>query len=294
MTRHQLSRAVWERPHRGVRSWGFADPLDPLRRARAAALVLPRGGALGGWAAAYLLGAGDLDGRVGTEGDPVLFCLPRRTRTTRAEVRVLRSELGADDIRVVDGVPVTSPVRTAFDLARTGPLESAVVALDALARAKVVRLDDVADYVERHRGWRGAARARRAVALADPRTRSCAETRLRLLWVLDAGLPAPLVNPSVQHIDGYLLGEVDLLDPEAGLVGEYDGAAHRVLAQHAADNNREEWLEDAGLIVFRATGVDLTSQRRRSIARLKAGHARGLRRDRGRDRWFCRVQCFER
>ncbi len=185
-------------------------------------------------------------------------------------------------------------MRTAFDLARTGPLESAVVALDALARAKVVRLEDVAGYVDAHRGWKGAARARRAVALADPRTRSCAETRLRLLWVLDAGLPAPLVNRPVLHIDGYVLGEVDLLDAHAGLVGEYDGAGHREPVQHAADNNREEWLEDAGLVVVRVTAIDLASHRSRSIGRLRAGHARGLRRDRSRDRWFCRLEDLDR
>ena len=127
---------------------------------------------------------------------------------------------------------------------------------------------------------------RRALPLVDPRAASLGESRLRLLWVLDAGLPAPAVNAAVTTIDGRLLGIADLLDPDAGLVGEYDGAVHRDLWQHTRDDAREEWLESAGLVVVRATAVDLRAEHRaRTVNRLRVAHARAVARDRAADRW---------
>ena len=47
---------------------------------------------------------------------------------------------------------------------------------------------------------------------------------MRLVWVLDAGLPAPLVNQHVGDERGRLLGKADIFDPVAGVFGEYDAA----------------------------------------------------------------------
>jgi hypothetical protein len=148
-------------------------------------------------------------------------------------------------------------------------------------------LDSVTEYAKARRRWRGLPVLRQAVALADPRARSKGESLLRLVWRLDAGLPTPEVNASVRNLDGRLLGIADLLDPAAGLVGEYDGALHREAESHTRDNAREEWLEDAGLIVVRATSIDL--RRRfvsRTVLRLRTAYRRGLARDRNRDRWM--------
>ena len=113
-----------------------------------------------------------------------------------------------------------------------------------------------------------------ALSLATPRSRSAGETQLRLLWRLEAGLPSPEVNPVIHDRRGNLLAMADLLDPEAGLAGEFDGALHRDPRQHADDNAREEWMEQAGLIVVRATGRDLGPQRTRTVARLRAARRR--------------------
>jgi hypothetical protein len=97
-----------------------------------------------------------------------------------------------------------------------------------------------------------------------------------MLWVRDAGLCRPEVNCVVRTHDGLQLGMPDLLDTEHGMFGEYDGAGHRQVIQHAHDNSREEWMEHAGGIVVRATGPDLATFRRRSLARLQAAHSRAL------------------
>ncbi len=88
---------------------------------------------------------------------------------------------------------------------------------------------------------------------------------------------------------GQLLGMPDLLDDDAGFVVEYDGAHHRALRQHTSDNAREEGFERAGLIVVRATAIDLWPRRAELVRRLRDGHARGLARDRTQDRWGLRL-----
>jgi|tagenome__1003787_1003787.scaffolds.fasta_scaffold20735520_2 hypothetical protein len=267
----ELAGPLWRSPYRGVHVWSATDPREPRQRALDVADLLPDGAALGGWAAATLGGAVELDGLgPGWEPQPVLVCMAREQRLRRgAGVRPLRSRLDDGDVAVVDGVPVTSPLRTAFDIGRTSGLEPGLVAIDVLGRGRPQFLGDLADYAREHRSLHGAGRVLRALRLASPRTRSPGETRARLLWTQDAGLPAPEVNALVRRDDGWLLGMSDLLEPSCALSGEYDGALHREEKQHAADNVREEGFEHAGLVVVRITGLDLhPSARRRTCHRL--------------------------
>jgi hypothetical protein len=80
---------------------------------------------------------------------------------------------------------------------------------------------------------------------------------MRLIWTLRAGLPRPLVNREVFTLSGKLLGVADLLDLEAGVVGEYDGGDHAGARRRSGDTHREGGLRDHGLEVFRVTGFDL-------------------------------------
>ncbi|MBA3311659.1 MAG: DUF559 domain-containing protein [Nocardioidaceae bacterium] len=78
-----------------------------------------------------------------------------------------------------------------------------------------------------------------------------------------------------------LIAIPDLLDPDAGLVTEFDGRAHRKRRQHRADNVREEALEALGLTVVRADSLDMLWHRDELDARLQQGHGRGLSRTGG-------------
>jgi hypothetical protein len=260
----------------------------------------PPDGGLGGWAAARLLGATDLDGETTTgHRMPILLCMPRRQTCRRVEsdVRVWRSDLGSEDLVRVDGTPVTSPVRTGFDLARLsardgragrGPGEGAesLVLLEALLRTRTTTIDEIAAYAAEHPRKAGARQSRWVIEHAEAGTRSCQETRFRQLWTLDAGLPQPLVNARVTDRDGSFLAEVDLLDPQAGLAGEYDGAHHAAADQRAADHARAEHLEELGLMVVRVASPDLSQFRARTVQRLQRAHQQGLARDRRRDGWY--------
>jgi hypothetical protein len=222
--------------------------------------VAPADGALGGWGAAFLLGAEWLDGTT-PGGDPLdgLLCMPFERRVRRAGLRPFRSRLDPGDVVLLDapsGIRVTSPLRTAFDLARTAPtLGQAVSHLDVMARHGV-RTEDVVAYAAERPRWRGVKLVRAAAGLARGRIRSTPETTWRLMWVLAAGIRAPLVNAAISGPDGEILAEVDLLDPKTGLVGEYDGSPHAGAEARAKDHARQQVLERLELTVVRCTAFD--------------------------------------
>lgn len=273
------SRAV-RRPFRGVHA-DASDPPGVLRRIRDVVPLLPPGGVVGGWAAAWLHGARWFDGRTGEVELPVLVCVPgaRRMRA-RPGVRVLRSDLLEDDLAEVVGVPVTSAVRTALDLARLSDSpRRGVTAVDALWAVGATTGPAVLAHLEERPRLRGSPVAREAAAMAVPGVRSPKETELRMLWVLDAGLPVPLVNHRVVDLDGHHLGRPDLLDEEAGLVGEFDGRGHQALDVSTVDHVRQEGLERHGLVVARFTALDVRPEHvRRTVWRLRDARRRGLER----------------
>lgn len=293
LPRHELLSPRWQHLGRGVRAWHALDPLDPGLRIGAVLLAVPSYAALGGWASLWWQGVRTLDGLTGAAAgtaQPVLVHVgPTGHLRHRTGVVVDRSRLADADVCEVRGVRVTGATRAVVDVMCRDGVEEGMVAGDAASAAGLTSPEHLAAYVADHPGVRGVPRARRAAPLVSPWSRSVPESRFRYVWVVQAGLPAPLVNATVvdgEH--GRFAGEVDLLDDEAGMVGEYDGAHHRELAAHTADNSREEGLEALGLIVVRATSLDLWPGRRRLVHRLRARHADGLARDRSRDRWGIR------
>ena len=80
---------------------------------------------------------------------------------------------------------------------------------------------------------------------------------MRLVWMLDAGLPRPLCNRPVFDLRGRHLGTPDLLDVDAGVIGEYDGAVHLRTRRRARDLARESRFRACGLEYFTIVGSDL-------------------------------------
>ena len=287
----ELRGPLWHVPARGVRLWGGdSETPDPALRAHAIGVALPPDAAITGWAAAYLLGVTDLDGTTWTrEGERALDISVVRTadrcRIRRPGVTTVRARLSNEDVVEIEGTRVTSPLRSAFELMRHGPLVEAVIAADAMLHSRLVCMDDLHAYVSQRSGWKGIPAARRALALADPRAESPMETRLRLMLVL-GGFPNSQVNvPVYDSLTGLHLGRPDLLDAEAGLAIEYDGSGHRQVDRHRSDNAREHGLERAGLIVLRFDGHDVFVTPDRTLDVAHAARQRGLDRDRRRDSW---------
>jgi hypothetical protein len=290
VTRAQLESGVWTSPHFGYHR--SAQVNDPIRqRILDVVTVGPDNGVLGGWAAAYLQGVAYLDGgwgqpAVGRIGEPVLLVIPPERVVDRPGIVTLRATLEPDDVVERQGIRCTSATRTAYDLLRLADdLVEAVVAGDCLLHAGITTVAAISAYEASHPRRRGVRQLRAALPLLSAGAASPPETRLRLLCQ-EAGLPPLLVNVPVFDLEGDFLGIVDLLEPFAGLGLEYDGAHHRELEQHTADNRREEGLEANGLAIVRVTSLDLRDERA-TISRIQDAHRRRLFRDRATETWTC-------
>jgi hypothetical protein len=224
-------------------------------------MLLPSFGAVTGWASCRLRRAAFFDGLLpdGPTQIPVpLLIGPLGQLRPHEGVRLSRERLLHSEIVVVHGIRCARLDRALFDeMRRVEDLREAVVAMDMMAAAELLSLRQMRDYVLEHPGWTGVPGVREALDLASEHSRSPNETRLRLIWQLDAGLPPPLINQPVFTRAGRLIGYPDLFDPVAGVVGEYDGAEHRRAARHSKDVAREEDFRRAGLEYFKVTGPDL-------------------------------------
>jgi hypothetical protein len=296
LSRTALRSVGYRRDMRGLYVADWADDESPEHRITRAALLAGPDTTIGGWAAAHvheLRGrpAGDdlcvFDGRAAYGGlrpqTPVLLLMPPEKRARPARDRqVFRSRVLNDERETWGDVTITSPLRTAFDLARLSRATTGVVFLDRLLSLGLVGFDDLNRLIAERRAWRGAARAARILRLAEDRVRSPMETIMRLEW-LRAQLPRPWCNAEIEDLDGRFVAMVDLLDEATGLVGEYDGGHHAGADRRRLDAIRRERTEAAGLTTVTMTAVDASTAENRAAwrRRLLAAHERAGRRPRG-------------
>jgi hypothetical protein len=85
------------------------------------------------------------------------------------------------DVMTIDGVRVTTPLRTAMDLGRTRQAERGFAQTEAMVRAGVDR-DDICNALDRFRGYRWIRALRSFAGLLDPRPQSIPESILRFRW----------------------------------------------------------------------------------------------------------------
>jgi len=162
----------------------------------------------------------------------------------RPGVLVRDERIDWDEVCMVGELPVTTPARTALNLARQLRRDNAVRYLDALAAATGITAADVAPLAERYRGWRGMKRARVALDLMDGGAQSPKETWLRLL-VIDAGYPRP--RTQIRVSDGVAEAFVDLGWDEPMIGLDYDGEQHQTDRQRFVhDIGRNELIERRG------------------------------------------------
>ena len=164
------------------------------------------------------------------------------TRTRRSPLVAHRFQLRAQDVVLVQGLPVTSLARTWRDLAQYLSLPDLVAAGDSALRAGAHR----ADMDELAKSMRHAPRAivlRQALELLDERSRSRPESHLR---VAVAGLTVVRfgVNEPVYRDEGGWLAEPDLSLPAAKLALEYQGSDHAEAGRMRRDLSRFRDLRD--------------------------------------------------
>jgi hypothetical protein len=243
---------------------GEAVELTADAYARAAWLWSGRQATVAGRSAAAVLGSRWIDSDCPVD-------LLHGNRNAPAGITVHGDRAAEDEILWIGELPVTSPARTALDLACWFPTSTAVACLDALAAATRLDPADAAVLADRYPGRRGIRRARQALALVDAGAQSPRETRLRLLLV-HSGLPTPRTQIPVQDDTGVVVAHLDMGWEDLMVAVEYDGEQHRTdRRQYTWDVRRLELLERLGWIVVRVVAgdrpVDIVRRVKAAIAR---------------------------
>lgn len=182
----------------------------------------------------------------------------------------------------VQGLPVTSLARTVVDVARTHPLDTAVVLGDVAMRMGVSE-EELAEELEHARRWKGIAAARRAVAFLDARSESVGESLSRIR-IRQHGFDNVELQMEIRDRTGKLIARTDFL-VASKVVGESDGKAKYVKHLDEGEKpgdvvfkekQREDAVRDAGYEVVRWTWAELWAFEK-VAARLRAAVARAER-----------------
>ncbi|MGB8404154.1 MAG: DUF559 domain-containing protein [Mycobacterium sp.] len=191
-----------------------------------------------------------------------------------ANTRPPRNVIARDDlifdaeIQRIDGLPVTTAARTAFDMGRRGSLHDAIARLDALGAATGFTAAEVLAVAARHRHTRGLRQLERALDLFEPGAQSPKETWLRLLLIRE-GFPRPQTQIQVLDPRGHPKYYLDMGWEDLMLAVEYDGEQHAT--QLGYDIARNEYIADLGWTVVRVAAghrrTDIISWVNRAWAR---------------------------
>ncbi|ADU00783.1 hypothetical protein [Mycolicibacterium gilvum] len=226
VTRHQLQR--WYRPI----FTNIHAPRGPAPtlgdRAVGAWLYSKRHGIVTGLAAAALHGSRWIDADVDIE---LIYKCPRPPSGIVAR----NDRIDPDEWQSIDGLPVATAARTAFDLGRYRPEHDALARLDALMAVRPYSVEDVLLLTKRYKGARGVARLKALLPFVDGGAQSPRESWWRKL-VLDSGFPPPRTQIPVVDENGYHVRTLDFGWEGPNVAVEYDGDQHQ--------SDRAQYLKD--------------------------------------------------
>lgn len=200
---------------------------------------------------------------------PLLRPDPDVLHVTRPELLASRLEAGIqhhpgalppDHVTTVRGVQVTTPARTAVDIARRSDFGAGLAAADSALRAGA-RHSELTEVLAFCRAWAGSRGASRAVSEADGRADNPGESLSRAR-LLGAGLGPTDLQVEIRDGRG-LVGFADFGWLPLKVLGEFDGRgkygadATTAAAAVWAEKIREDRLRALGYVVVRWTWADL-------------------------------------
>ncbi|TWX40168.1 hypothetical protein ES689_01460 [Frigoribacterium sp. ACAM 257] len=169
---------------------------------------------------------------------------------SEAAIRAHRSRLHCEGVEL-DGLLVTPIVRTLVDVALTEPLVTSVAAIDAALARGLVDPEALAVELARHGRARGLVRARAALVVASPASRSPLES-LSAVRMFESHLERPDRQEPFPSPSGHGF-DVDFFWRRLGLIGEADGDDKYSLRGEAfaleavlAEKERENHLRGLG------------------------------------------------
>ncbi len=165
----------------------------------------------------------------------------------------------------IAGVLTVNAARAAIDLARTHTAADALATLDRCLHVGASTSEQLLAELVHHEGLRGVVQARELVDLADPRSESPQESRLR--WIATAaGLPPFDLQIPVPTPDGDF--RLDMGWREARVGVEYDGHGHADVGLLRYDRMRQNALSMLGWKVLTFTDWDIYLHPQRTAGRL--------------------------
>ena len=253
LTRREIREAgtewgEWRRSSHGRYVPSYVD-LTPVQRVAEAGLLVPAPGAVTGWGSLAWQRARWFGGlrRDGVTPCPVDVATPRRLLRPQPLLHLCEERFDVREVVVVDGLRVTSAVRSVCFCMRYAPnLDAAVEALDMGAYSDLASIEEVAEWASQHPSYTGIDQCRRAVPLGDENAWSPAEVDFRLDWFATTGR-MPLTNRPVFDLAGRHIATPDVIDPGTGVAGEYDSTLHLEGTRRAIDLKRETRVREHGL-----------------------------------------------
>lgn len=276
----------WRRSSHGLYVPADTDQSVEQRIVEAAA-VLPAYGGVTGWAGLRWLGGAWFDGtgRGGREQRPVTLATGDRSIRPRPGIAISEERLDPTELHAHRGLIVTTALRSVFFETRYAATDGeAVTVADMAAYADLVSRRDVVEFATVNAGWTGMDRFRLVAEDMDENSWSPAEVTMRRTWEHEAQLPRPLTNRPVFDLTGRHLGTPDLIDPVAGVIGEYNGALHLDGDQRSRDVRREALFREVGLECVEMLAGDLADTTA-FIGRVRQAYARAARQPVTHRRW---------
>jgi very-short-patch-repair endonuclease len=197
---------------------------------------------------------------------------PHKSRTWDG-IRRHHKALPADEVTVEEGIPVTGPCRTVFDLAATEPLD---LVENLIREMEFLQLSDrlsLPNLIDRYRGGRGVRKIRLALERLeeDPagRKRSPLEERFSP-FLRRRRLPLPRYNDWILLPNGKRY-QVDCHWPDLRQIVELDGwQGHGTKTAFHDDRARDRRLSAAGYRVTHLTWNQLDDEPEAIAADLRA------------------------
>ena len=243
--------------------------LSAAQRAIAAWLWSRRRGVVAGLSAAALLGTKWIE-----PGLPAELIHTNRRMPPMLDVHT--DALAAAEIQRVNGIPVTTPARTAFDIGRRLDLVAGVARVDAVMNATDVKVRDIEAVAAGRPGVRGLTQLSRTLDLVDGGAESPYESLTRMLFAR-AGFPRPETQIPVVDEYGILVAVIDMGWRDYLVGVDFEGAHHWTdPRQWRWDAERYSLLPELGWFDVRVTSGMVHNSPRRFLDRVgRALIARG-------------------
>ncbi len=181
-----------------ARGWYVSRRLFDGEMMHAVAAILPDDAVFAGETAALMYGVSVRDSHEADDAFRICVLRPAGTRAVRRPGVACRvMEVDESEIVSMEGMRVTSALRTVCDVAMGATIDLATAWIEGFLRQGLVTVDELVEAAQARAGRRGVRILRAAINNADIRSESVQETALRLR-LREAGLPRPILQIPVR------------------------------------------------------------------------------------------------